>query len=684
MAADSKLSQSAGSNARIFISYSRKDVAFADRLDAGLKARGFEPLIDREEIYAFEDWWKRLQALIMRADTVVFVISPDSVISRETLKEVEYASSLNKRFAPIVCRRVEDSTVPETLRRLNLVFFDDPAQFEANADRLAEALSTDIAWIRKHTEYGEVSRHWSAAGRPGGLLLRSPVLEEAERWISSRPLNAPAPTEETQAFITESRHGATRRRNILTGSLAAGLVVALCLAGLAYWQRTIALERLDEARRNLVASLIAQSHVNLSNSDLVAALQNALKAAETESTFAGDGDVRASDDALRRILSADRLVLHVQLQPNALWRPIFEFINDHTLAYTDPEQGLFVVDLNHRRLAWQVKLPQLHRPEHMRVAWSAECILVSSGSQLAVIDFHTHRLRQTLEFDTDIHSFDIHDEEASVAVGLTRSLALFSLVDEQIAPQKVALEAIAGDEVIKQTAFNRTGERLYVVAGDALDEHVSMVEYHYPDGRLASIKLPKGALVGGLTDLAAYGGSDQALIYLAFHQFTLGVIDTSNGVISDLRPAMLAAWKTAKGPFMYPVGFHYLNDAVLDKNAQLFAISRSDDEEVMTIAVQLFSADELYYLDQIKYRPRESGAVDLERCRVSGDHGYLACAYSSGMLVWNLAETISIPKTTKELVQTARRMLRRLTLHDSFSAPFAVDTVVDAPADQTR
>jgi hypothetical protein len=135
---------------------------------------------------------------------------------------------------------------------------------------------------------------------------------------------------------------------------------------------------------------------------------------------------------------------------------------------------------------------------------------------------------------------------------------------------------------------------------------------------------------------------------------------------------------------MYPVGFHYLNDAVLDKNAQLFAISRSDDEEVMTIAVQLFSAGELYYLDQIKYRPRELGAVDLERCRVSGDHGYLACAYSSGMLVWNLAETISIPKTTKELVQTARRMLRRLTLHDSFSAPFAVDTVVDAPADQTR
>jgi len=42
--------------AKVFISYSRKDMAFADRLEAALKARGFQPLIDRDEIYAFEDW----------------------------------------------------------------------------------------------------------------------------------------------------------------------------------------------------------------------------------------------------------------------------------------------------------------------------------------------------------------------------------------------------------------------------------------------------------------------------------------------------------------------------------------------------------------------------------------------------------------------------------------------------
>src|SRR5580693_5825408 len=115
--------------ARIFISYSRKDLVFADRLEAALKVRGFEPQIDRTEIYAFEDWWKRIEALISRADTVVFVLSPDSVISDVASREVAHAASLNKRFAPIVYRRVDDGAIPDALRRLNFVFFDDPERF---------------------------------------------------------------------------------------------------------------------------------------------------------------------------------------------------------------------------------------------------------------------------------------------------------------------------------------------------------------------------------------------------------------------------------------------------------------------------------------------------------------------------------------------------------------------------
>jgi tetratricopeptide (TPR) repeat protein len=238
------------SKANVFLSYSRKDIAFVDQLDTALKVRGFESLIDRSDIYAFEEWWQRIEALIARADTVVFVLSPDAVASDVALKEVVYAASLNKRFAPIVYRRVDDKQIPEALAKLNFIFFDEAARFEHAADQLADALKTDIGWVRQHTDFGEQARRWAAAAEPSGLLLRSPVLEQAERWIASRPSGAPAPTQETQRFITRSRQGATRRRNVLTGSLAAGLVLALALAGLAYWQRGLAVEQRSIAQLN--------------------------------------------------------------------------------------------------------------------------------------------------------------------------------------------------------------------------------------------------------------------------------------------------------------------------------------------------------------------------------------------------------------------------------------------------
>ena len=71
MTADAARAADVQPKAKVFISYSRKDMAFADRLEAALKARGFEPLIDRTEIHAFEDWWKRIEALIASADAAL-------------------------------------------------------------------------------------------------------------------------------------------------------------------------------------------------------------------------------------------------------------------------------------------------------------------------------------------------------------------------------------------------------------------------------------------------------------------------------------------------------------------------------------------------------------------------------------------------------------------------------------
>jgi hypothetical protein len=78
---------------RVFISYSRDDLEFADQLDEALNACGFECLIDRHGISGGEDWKRRLGNLISEADTVAFVLSPSSARSEICAWEVEHSTT---------------------------------------------------------------------------------------------------------------------------------------------------------------------------------------------------------------------------------------------------------------------------------------------------------------------------------------------------------------------------------------------------------------------------------------------------------------------------------------------------------------------------------------------------------------------------------------------------------------
>ena len=94
---------SAGQKLKVFISYSRKDSGdFADELASGLELLGFAPFLDRHDIAAGEDWEARLGGLIQEADTVVFVVSPEAVKSKQCDWEIAKTKSLSKRLLPVV------------------------------------------------------------------------------------------------------------------------------------------------------------------------------------------------------------------------------------------------------------------------------------------------------------------------------------------------------------------------------------------------------------------------------------------------------------------------------------------------------------------------------------------------------------------------------------------------------
>lgn len=87
-----------GTPITIFISYSRRDSNFVDRLEAGLKASNFHTWVDRRDVEICQSWKKVLQDAIDRCDIALIVLSPASVTSPYVQMEYKYALSIGKHI----------------------------------------------------------------------------------------------------------------------------------------------------------------------------------------------------------------------------------------------------------------------------------------------------------------------------------------------------------------------------------------------------------------------------------------------------------------------------------------------------------------------------------------------------------------------------------------------------------
>jgi WD40 repeat protein len=196
---------------RVFISYSRKDIEAAERLRDRLLAIGYEAYLDKHDILPGEPWQERLAKLIETADTVVFLVSHDSVTSEICDWEVNEAERSSKRILPVVIRDTPAEKIPGRLKRLNYIFLRGPEEEEDGLAKLAKALQVDIAWIREHTRLGELAADWKRGGNAPELQLRGSALAAAELWLSRHQPAGQTPTDLQRSFVIASREGEQSR-----------------------------------------------------------------------------------------------------------------------------------------------------------------------------------------------------------------------------------------------------------------------------------------------------------------------------------------------------------------------------------------------------------------------------------------------------------------------------------------
>ena len=179
------------SRARVFISYSREDSAFAGRLALILDDRGFETVIDREAMDAEGIWKERVRPLILSSDLVIVLLTATSAALDSVRWESDLAAGSGKRIVVVVPAPLEDGIVLSHPISASpwFHFYKHPTRTDSGihaGPALENALRADLDWRRQYTSLFLLAEKWKDSDG-ADELLRGHALTAAVSWRASIP-----------------------------------------------------------------------------------------------------------------------------------------------------------------------------------------------------------------------------------------------------------------------------------------------------------------------------------------------------------------------------------------------------------------------------------------------------------------------------------------------------------------
>jgi hypothetical protein len=190
--------------AKVFVSYSRKNIEFAKRLTTELQKSDLDFWIDWEGIPPTVDWWKEIEKGIEETDVFLFLISPDSAKSKVCKQEIESAVKNGKRLIPVVVQETEAGVALSELEHLNYIYFRENDDFQTSLTKLLTAIHTDYDWIQVHSRLQVRALEWERNSKENSFLLRGKDLQDAEAQLNVNSQKEPYPTRLQLGYVAQS------------------------------------------------------------------------------------------------------------------------------------------------------------------------------------------------------------------------------------------------------------------------------------------------------------------------------------------------------------------------------------------------------------------------------------------------------------------------------------------------
>ena len=343
----------------VFISYSRRDKVFTQKLFEALKGANRIVWADWDSIPAASDWDAEIKEGIEQAESVLFLLSPEWIKSNECRKELNHAVTMGKRLIPILYQMVDPNDVPPELAKINWVYMRDTDDFDKAFVTLCAAMDTDLEWVKTHTRIQVRAVEWDKKKRENSFVLRGKDLADGEKFVSEAAGKSPEPTALQGEYILASRKDATRRQRMTLTGVTIALVVSIALGIAALIQRQVAVtqrnravvaestavsakstavaerDRADlNAKMAFARELNAETKNNL-NKDPERSILLALKAVDV-TTGAGQPVMMDTYDSLRLAVQASRVRYTLNTDnDSAIWSVAFSPTGDRLATTGD-------------------------------------------------------------------------------------------------------------------------------------------------------------------------------------------------------------------------------------------------------------------------------------------------------------------------------------------------------------
>ena len=173
----------------IFVSYARSNESFVEDLNQALKDARWKVWIDQDRIPVAANWRDEAEEGIRYAHTLIFIVCPKSLTSKNCQWELEKARKYKKRIIPVVSHNEYDRDVFHDIGFSSIQYVSFARKnksFRESLETLLDALKENLEDLKIYRRLLLKSYEWAEHERSDRFLMPRHEYREIKSWYKQR------------------------------------------------------------------------------------------------------------------------------------------------------------------------------------------------------------------------------------------------------------------------------------------------------------------------------------------------------------------------------------------------------------------------------------------------------------------------------------------------------------------